>query len=37
MDLNYVEELVIKAKKGDMKAKEEILESFRPFIFNLAK
>lgn len=37
MDLNYVEELVIKAKKGDMKAKEEILESFRPFIFNLTK
>lgn len=37
MDLNKIEELVVKAKAGDVDAKEEILISFRPFILNLCK
>ena len=36
MDVNLIEELVIKAKDGDMKAKEEIIDSFKLLIYKLS-
>lgn len=37
MDFIKIEELVILSKKGDMRAKEEIAEEFKPYILNQAK
>jgi RNA polymerase sigma factor (sigma-70 family) len=37
MDFIKIENLVILSKKGDNKAKEELVEAFTPFILNLTK
>lgn len=37
MDLNYIENLVTKAKTGDKNATENIFKEFKPMILNLAK
>lgn len=37
MDYQIIETLVCKAKGGDKKAKEEIIEAFKPFIINFSK
>ena len=37
LDFVKIEELALLSKKGDMEAKEELAEEFKPFILNLAK
>lgn len=37
MNFAEVEKLALLSKKGDMRAKEELAEKFKPFILNLAK
>lgn len=37
MDYNQIETLVISAKQNDNDAKKQILEAFKPFIYNLCK
>ena len=37
MDYNEIESLVVKAKNNNEIAKEDIIEEFKPFIYNFCK